>query len=99
MLFKKGRVFRSGKIALRWDFEGFGVPQFCITTFKKSIRLATDRNRMRRLAREFFRKNQKCIKPKLRVVLQLGEFSGQKFSEFETDMKKIFKSAKLVINE
>ena len=98
-LFKKGKIFREGKFILRWDFGGAGEPLLCVTTLKKNMKRAVERNRMRRLAREFFRKNQKQLKQGARIILQLGDFSNEKFLSFEQTMRKLFRSAGLIVHE
>lgn len=89
LLFEKGRFFRYGPYTIIWqkeeDSSSFPA-RTAISVGKKNIRSAVDRNRIKRLIREAWRKNKyrlyTCLEELDLQVNIMIIFSGNKIPEY-----------------
>ncbi|MEO0279327.1 MAG: ribonuclease P protein component [candidate division WOR-3 bacterium] len=85
-IFQKGE-FKKGKMLLVFYRKGKGKVAF---TVKKEKLKAHDRNRIKRLLREVFRRNKLLFKGYDVVIIGKSEILNSKFTELEKEIKEIW---------
>jgi ribonuclease P protein component len=66
------RPFRNGPFALWAEPNGLDVSRLGISIRSRDVRLASQRNRLKRLAKEVFRKNKQRLKKGFDLVLGIN---------------------------
>jgi ribonuclease P protein component len=93
----QGRRLAQGCLILNWvDLPPSNLPRLGVITGRK-IGHAVIRSRARRLLREAFRLNQRCLsKPVDLVLVARASIVGKAFTEVETDFLLALKKARLI---
>lgn len=93
----QGRRLAQGCLILNWvDSPPSNLPRLGVITGRK-IGHAVIRSRARRLLREAFRLNQRCLsKPVDLVLVARASIVGKAFTEVETDFLMALKKARLI---
>lgn len=93
----QGRRLAQGCLILNWvDLPSSDRSRLGVITGRK-IGHAVIRSRARRLLREAFRLNQRCLtKPVDLVLVARGSIVGKAFSEVESDFRLALKKARLI---
>jgi len=92
-IYKSGRCHKKDGIVLysRANDMTFGRIGFSISARK--VRLASTRNRIRRVFREIYRKNKNALKPGMDIVIVVRNGPGKKFLYKDAEVA-FFKLAK-----
>ncbi len=69
--------------------NSLGFPRLGVSVGKKASPSSVRRNRMKRVLREFFRKNKPAFSSNDVVFLVKNDVSGRKFSELHSEIKKL----------
>ncbi|MBI4388476.1 MAG: ribonuclease P protein component [Candidatus Omnitrophica bacterium] len=98
VLKSQNRVCTDG-ITLAWGLRkdtALSHSRFCVVIGKKAVKNAVQRNRLRRIAKEFFRLHKNKLRFSIDVVAQISDcnlFGDKELSEL---LKVIFKKARLI---
>lgn len=97
-IYKKGRSCKSDYLAAYCLPNNIGITRIGFSISSKKIRLATTRNRLRRLIREVFRKVKKDLRPGHDVVIVVVRSPGQwpQYKDVETKFLKLIGLARLL---
>ena len=88
-----GRRIGARGFTIRWrpQLGGPLTSRICVIVRKKEIKKAVQRNRVRRLVKEFFRLNVSRLLFPIDVVVQAGSCKLFVYSEIEEVMTALFK--------
>lgn len=96
---KRGERCRVGFFSVRWIERQGGVAEepsrFCVAIGRQQAKRAVDRNRLKRLVREFVRLNRRSIRKGLDVAILANRFKYMSYKELESEMKELFRRAGL----
>lgn len=94
VVYKKGRSYRSDYLVAYCLPNDTGITRIGFSISSKKVRLATDRNRLRRLVREVFRKIKKDLRPGHDLVIVVSRAPSQ-WPQHKDVEAKFFKLLKL----
>jgi ribonuclease P protein component len=100
-VFNLRKRIASSHLVMRYRLNEANIPRLGLIVSKKTAKLATQRNYMRRVLRELFRLNQQHL-PKVDLVVQVQKtFEKPEFmlikQEFESLLLKL--STKIIVNK
>lgn len=90
-VYKKGRSFKSGYLVVYRCPNGIEATRIGFAISSRKMRLATARNRLRRLLREVFRKHKKNMKIGFDLVITLARAPAH--TPQYAEVEKIFLAA------
>ena len=92
-LFETGRSFHSAPFKICWleTIEGNSPVQIVISVPKRSFKSSVDRNRLKRLIREAYRKNKNSLYEKMedKKILLMFIFTAKTMIEYKEMEEKI----------
>jgi ribonuclease P protein component len=96
-VYKKGRAARSELIFLHYLPNGLPYGRIGFSISSARVRLATGRNRIRRIMREVYRRNKKNFKTGFDLVVVVKKDPGKiiLYKDFESLFLKLVKTAGL----
>ena len=96
-IFKKGRSVREKNIALYFRKKTLNENRFGIVVSRKAMPRAVDRNRVKRVTREFFRLKRTSSSQEHDIVIRLiGPFKALENKELRSILEILFTKAGLV---
>ena len=96
-VFKKGSACHKNGISVYCVRNKISRPRLGMVISRKALRRAVDRNRYKRIFREFFRKEKHNMKQSYDIVIRLNyDCNILKSDELRKNTKYIFKDARLL---
>ncbi len=94
-----GKKIVAGDFSLKWQFRGSEAKEsrLCVVARKKQVKTSAERNRMRRLVKEFFRLHAQEFKAPVDMVVQVSNFRLIKYKEVEELFKLHLKKSGILI--
>ena len=93
---KSGRRFRSGPITAVFLENGRNASRIAVVISSKIVKKSTERNRIRRRAKEIFRKADKLFSKNCDIIVMFYSGSPFKFRDIEEILFEIFTKAKII---
>ena len=102
-VFRLGRRVDAKEIEIIWlprksnyQMRGRTTSRVCVVVGKRFVRIAARRNRLRRLAKEFFRLNKSRIDPQVDIVVRISSCNLFNYKDLARGLEIVFKKAGLI---
>ena len=94
---RNSRTVREGGVALYWSAKEMeDKSRFGVLVSRKALRRAVDRNRAKRIAREFFRMNKKFFSQKGDFIIRIVDGRLLESKNLNTILSELFNRAKIL---
>lgn len=95
--FKEGSYYKDGNFSLRFLKNGLGISRLGISIQARLFPRATDRNRIKRLIREFFRKYKHNLTNYYDIIIRPKNIDVKKagYKHLEEGLIKLLEGAKI----
>lgn len=90
-MFRSGVRARSDRFIGQVKLNTLGFPRLGLAVAKKSCRAASDRNRIKRVIREYFRENKACLESRDFIILVTPIAASATRASLVSDLEKVFR--------
>lgn len=97
LIFKEGKGFKNGFFLFKFIFNDLRYNRFAFVVSQKVSKKAVERNRIRRVLKEMFKKNFNSLERNIDgVLIVFPGFKHEEWGEAKENLIEIFKKAKLI---
>ena len=93
---KNGRRFRSGQVTVIFSENRQSFSRIAVIISSKAVKKSVLRNRLRRMAKEIFKKNAKVFNKNYDIIIMFYSGEPFKFADLEKVLSEVFRKAKVV---